>query len=63
MYSSRDLNGSSKTITLNDTLCSIQLNEKSTIIENYDVETIADRHYRYTYSFKNNDFENAKMCK
>lgn len=62
VYTSRGFEGESKTITLNDTLCVTQLNEKSVLISNYSHEEIANRHFRYTYMFTKNDFENAKPC-
>lgn len=62
VYASSDNNGLSKHITLNDTLCITQLNEKSCLIQNYSHEIIADRHFQYTYTFNEQDFTNAKLC-
>lgn len=63
VYASLNWNGLSKDITVNDTLCVTHLNEKSSLIQNYNYEIIADRHFRYTYTFNKEDFENAKLCK
>lgn len=62
VYSQRESNGSSKKLNLNETLCVTHLNEKSTEISNYDIAVISDRHFRYTYTLKKEDFENAKTC-
>lgn len=62
VYTSRGLEGESKTITLNDTLCVTHLNEKSVLISNYSHEEISNRHFRYSYVFTENDFENAEPC-
>lgn len=63
VYSRREINGSSKTIKLNDSLCVTHLNDKSTEITNYEVQIISERHYRYTYNFGKNDLLDAKICK
>ena len=62
VYSNEEFGGSSKVIVLNDTLCVTHFNEKSTLIENYNVEVISERHFKYTYSFVASDFSNAENC-
>jgi hypothetical protein len=62
VYDINDINGSGKKIVLNDSLCVFHLNNKSTIISNYNSEVISDRHFRYTYTFTFKDFKDAKKC-
>lgn len=51
-----------KTLILNNSYCVIQADNKSTDISNYESEIISDRHFRYTYTFRKADFENAVLC-
>lgn len=62
VYSSRDWNSSLKEIVLNGSYCVIHINDKFTNILNYNSEIIGDTHFRYTYTFKKDDFENAVLC-
>ena len=62
VYGGRGLQGVSQTLKLNDKLCATHLNEKSVILSNYTTEIISDRHFRYSYTFTKNDFENAEPC-
>ena len=56
-YLARTENGYSKTLLLNDSLCVTHLNERSVLIENYAQEKIANRNYKYTYTFTDDDFK------
>jgi hypothetical protein len=63
VYGGRGLEGVSQTLKFNNNLCVTHLNEKSVILANYTTERITDRHFRYSYTFTENDFENAEPCK
>jgi hypothetical protein len=62
VYSNKQVNGSTKTITLNTDYCVTHFNEKSVLISNYQVKVLNKRHYSFTYYFKGSDFENAVLC-
>jgi len=62
VYGGRGLEGVSQTLRFNDNLCVTHLNEKSVILSNYTTEIITDRHFRYSYTFTEKDFENAVPC-
>ncbi|UOY05787.1 hypothetical protein L0P88_17830 [Muricauda sp. SCSIO 64092] len=54
--------GAHNTIIINDTSYVIHGGEKSVLISNYKDSIISDRHFRYTYTFTETDFENAQPC-
>jgi hypothetical protein len=62
VFGARGLEGNSQSFVVNDTACFIHLDEKSMLISNYSSERIADRHFRYTYTFTENDFLNTMRC-
>lgn len=57
-----DIVGSKNTIILNDEQHVVHKGEKSVLISNYKDSIISDRHFRYTYTFTEADFENALPC-
>jgi hypothetical protein len=62
VFGARSLEGNSQSFQVNDTVCFVHLDEKSVLISNYSSEIIANRHFRYTYTFTENDFLNAMPC-
>ncbi len=58
-----DLLGSSgKFYRINSTECVLHENEKSDLINNYQSEQISERVFRYTYTFRTEDFLDAENC-
>jgi hypothetical protein len=62
VYGGRGTEGNSQVLIINDELCVTHLNEKSVVLSNYLKEKISDRHFRYSYTFINNDIENKHQC-
>lgn len=62
VYGGRGLEGESQTLRIDDVLCVTHLNEKSVDLTNYSSEKVADRHFRYRYTFTDIDLENAEPC-
>ncbi len=63
VYVQRTSEGAYKKITLNDTLCVAHEAEKSVLIKNYQAIKLSDKHYKFTYSFEENDLVGATPCK
>jgi hypothetical protein len=63
VYAGGDREGLSKQIEVGEFHCVTHLNEKSVLLSNYMSEVIGHRHFRYTYTFTRDDFENAVLCK
>lgn len=61
-YGGSGTEGYSQMLRINDSLCVTHLNEKSVILSNYLMEKIADRHFRYSYTFTEADIANPKPC-
>ena len=53
---------SGKLYVLDDSLCLVHINEKSDLIENYQIKLFSERDFRYTYTFRPEDFEDAERC-
>lgn len=53
---------SGKYYVLDDTLCILHKNEKSDLIENYDIKVFSERHFRYSYTFRSTDFVDTQTC-
>jgi len=62
VYATRGLEGISKIITLNDTLCVEHLDQGSVLLANYAHEVIEKNHFRYTYTFTREDFMDVIDC-
>jgi hypothetical protein len=62
VFGGRGTEGNSQVLIINDELCVTHLNEKSVVISNYLQEKISDRHFRFSYTFTNNDIENKHQC-
>lgn len=54
--------GTYSIIILNDEQYVVHEGEKSVLISNYKDSIISDRHFRYTYTFTEMDFENSLPC-
>ena len=62
ILASRGQHGITKLLILNDTLCVNHHDELSVMLDNYRVEEVDDRHFRYNYTFTNQDFVGAEIC-